>query len=91
MNKTVCLVEQFVVLRKVMFAQVSISHTEKDKKKKMFFNELPEVQNKVTYWFVFLGKNFLEQIVKSCWASASSIDHRVIAVQMSPPTLGIRG
>ena len=37
MNKTVCLVEQFVVLRKVMFAQVSISHTEKDKKKKKCF------------------------------------------------------
>lgn len=60
MNKTVCPVEQFVVLRKVMFAQVSISHTEDKKKKKIFFNELPEVQNKVIYWFVFLGKDFLE-------------------------------
>ena len=99
MNKTVCPVEQFIVLRKVIFAQVSIKHPEKDKfffnelpeVQNEVFNELPEVQNEVTYWFVFLGKNFLEQIVKSCWASASSIDHGALAVQVSPPTLEIRG
>jgi len=62
MNKTVCPVEQFVVLRKVMFAQVSISHTEDKKKKKFFLMSCLRFRTKLFTGLSFWAKIFWNKL-----------------------------